>query len=56
MKATVHYYDMDTDVTLQQSNANGGSTFTLFESVSELLNYAKDRAIDIINVVTHHDC
>ena len=27
-----------------------------FYGVSELLAYAKDKAIDIINVVTHNDC
>lgn len=56
MEATVHYYDTDTDLALQTKNAKGGSTFTVFSSVSELLNHAKDRAINIINVVTHHDC
>lgn len=56
MDATAHFYDYDTDLALQTKNAKGGSTFTLFDSVSELLAYAKDKAIDIINVVTHNDC
>lgn len=56
MNATAHFYDIDTSVALQTSNAKGGSTFTLFDSVSEMLNYAKEKGIEIVNQITHHDC
>ena len=56
MNATAHFYDMDTTVYLQTSNAKGGSTFTMFDSVGDMLNYAEGKGIEIVNQITHHDC
>lgn len=56
MNATAHFYDMDTAVALQTSNEQGGSTFTLFDSVSEMINHANEKGIEIVNQITHHDC
>lgn len=54
--ATAHFYDSDTDVVLQTRNEKGGSTFTLFEKVSSMINHAKSIGVEIVNVVTHHGC
>lgn len=54
--ATAHYYDCDTDVALQTRNNKGGFTFTLFESVAAMVNYAREIGVEIVNVITHHDC
>lgn len=54
--STAHFYDGDTDVVLQTRNANGGSTFTLFDKVSSMINHAARIGVEIANVVTHHDC
>lgn len=54
--ATAHFYDSDTDVVLQTSNERGGSTFTLFEKVYSMINYANSIGVEVVNVVTHHDC
>jgi len=54
--ATAHFYDGDTDVVLQTRNEKGGSTFTLFENVSSMMSHAKDMGVEIVDVVTHHDC
>lgn len=47
---------MDTVTFLQTTNAQGGSTFTYFDSVGDMLNYANEKGIEINNQVTHHDC
>ena len=54
--ATAHYYDYDTNVALQTLNSKGGFTFTLIESVAAMINNAREIGVEIVNVITHHDC
>lgn len=55
MNATTHFYDSDTNVVLQTPNSKGGSTYTLFEKVSSMINHAREIGAVITNIVTHHD-
>jgi hypothetical protein len=45
MNATVHFYNNSTDCTLAVPNSNGGTTYHLFESVSEAVNYCRVNGI-----------
>lgn len=56
MNATAHFYDYDTCVALQYPNERGGNTFYFTDAVSDILNYAEKKGMEITNVVTHHDC
>lgn len=56
MNATAHFYDYDTCVALQYPNERGGNTFYFTDAVSDILNYAEKKGMDITNVITHHDC
>lgn len=45
--AKVIFYKDDANVTLVERNAKGGSTYTLFETVSELVNTLNEKGIDV---------
>ncbi len=45
MNAKVHFYNNSTDCTLAVPNSKGGTTYHLFESVSEVVNYCRANGI-----------
>lgn len=51
--ATAHFYDGSTDMFL---HPQGSNMMFLFESVSQMLAYAGEKGLKIINTITHHDC
>lgn len=51
--ATAHFYDGATDMLLQQQ---GSRVMYLFESVSQMLAFATEKGLRIVNTITHHDC
>lgn len=51
--ATAHFYDGATDMFLQPQ---GSRIIYLFDSVSQMLAYAEEKGLKIINTITHHDC
>ena len=46
MNAKVHFYNNSTDCTLAVPNSKGGTTYHLFESVSEVVNYCRENGIE----------
>lgn len=46
MNAKVHFYNNSTDCTLAVPNSKGGTTYHLFESVSEVVNYCRANGIE----------
>ncbi len=52
MNAKAIFYNHDTDCTLAVPNAKGGTTYTLYEKVSTMLNEAKANGYTITEVET----
>lgn len=52
MKATAIFYNDSTDCVLAAPNAKGGTTYTIFDSVSTMLNYANENGFKITEVET----
>lgn len=46
MNAKVIFYNSSADCTLEMPNNLGGKTYTLFDSVSECVNYCRERGIE----------
>lgn len=44
--AKVIFYNDSTDLTLAVPNSKGGTTYTVFERVSDMVNYCRDNDID----------
>ena len=55
MKATVLFYDNDSNCFLEVPNHLGGKTWYLFHAVSECWNYAKKIGATITRTETRHE-
>ncbi len=52
MNAKMIFYNNSTDCTLAVPNAQGGTTYHLFERVSDMVNYAHDNGYKLAEVET----
>lgn len=55
MNATVHFYHNATDCVLSTPRTNGGTTHTLFESVSQCWQHIRDNGLHVTQIITHHE-
>ena len=46
MNAKAIFYNNSTDCTLAVPNSKGGTTYTIFDSVSECVNYCRKNGIE----------
>lgn len=46
MNARAIFYDNSADCTLAMPNDKGGTTYTVFETVSAMVNYCRDNGIE----------
>lgn len=50
MNAKAIFYNNDTDCTLAVPNEKGGTTFHLFEKVSAMVNFAREKGYAVTEV------